>query len=146
MHNALSGLKEAWYKIDGLYDLYAKSKGLNFASILILQLLYEADQVYTQKDICEKLNLPKQFVNSIIKSFWEQGFVELIEATDRRNKEINLTVFGSEYAFSVLKPLEDVENLVWDSFSPEEIALLTPLLDRYIEFFEVALKKSSKNT
>ena len=62
----ISALKEMWYKMDCLYDLYAKSAGLNLSTIFVLQILRDSAETYTQKDICEKLGLPKQFVNSII--------------------------------------------------------------------------------
>ena len=137
-------LKEQGYKLDFLYNLYAKSVDLNFTSILVLQLLHDATEVYTQKDICEKLGLPKHLVNVIIKSFWEQGFVKLKEAKDRRNKEIIVTSKGKKYAISVLKPLEDIEFSVWDSLSDEELTTFVRAMERYVESFESVLNEIVK--
>ena len=133
-------LKEIWHKINNLYDSYAKSVGLNFTTILVLQLLFDSDEVYTQKELCEKLDLPKQLINSIMKTFWEQGYIELKEAKDRRNKKILVTDRGRQYALEVLKPLEDAETMVWDSFSVEEISILASILSKYVKSFESALK------
>jgi len=135
----LVSLKKSWHQVDTLYDLYAKSRGLNFTSILVLQLLHEAEEDYTQKRLCEKLGLPKQFVNAIIKSFWEQGYVTLKEAKDRRNKELSLTEKGRDYAACVMKPLEDAEAAMWESFSPNEISLLKNMLTRYTKALEDAI-------
>lgn len=134
-------LRETLYNIDRLFTLYAKSVGLNFITMLILQLLYDSQDVYTQKAVCEKLALPKQLVNSVIKSFWEQNFVELKEAKDRRNKDIILTSKGKEYARSVLKPLEDAESAAWESFSKEELTAFTETMEKYAKAFEIALGK-----
>ena len=138
--NTLSNLKKTWHKIDGLYDFYAKSVGLNFASIIILQLLSDSGETYTQKDLGEKLGLPKQFVNSVITSFWERGFVELMQARDRRNKEIIITDDGREYAAKILKPLEEAERAAWGCFSDEELAQLVDTLNRYTNAFNEAMK------
>ena len=141
-----SRLKETWHRMDGLYDFYAKSVGLNFTTIMVLQLLYYSEKNQTQKKVCEKLGLPKQFVNSIIKSFWEQGFVKLKEAKDRRNKEIIVTDKGKEYAVKILTPLEVAECAAWDSFTDDEILSLSKGLEKYAVVFEDILKnlKSDK--
>jgi len=142
-----SALKETWHKMDSLYDFYAKSVGLNFTTILVLQLLFDssdacnAQKTYTQKEVCEKLGLPKQLVNSIIKSLWEQGHVELKEAKDRRNKDIIVTDKGREYARRVLKPLENAETFAWNSFSVDEILNFAKTLEKYVETFEIILKQ-----
>jgi DNA-binding MarR family transcriptional regulator len=96
--------------------------------------------VYTQKDICEKLGLPKQLVFSIIKPFWEQGYVELREAKDRRNKEVIITEKGMEYAVSILQPLEDAEANAWANFSDEELIKFVGTMSAYITAFEKNLR------
>ncbi|MCL2397189.1 MAG: MarR family winged helix-turn-helix transcriptional regulator [Defluviitaleaceae bacterium] len=145
VQNAMSIAKEAWYKVDGLYDFYAKSVGLNLTNILVLELLSDPTEIYTQKDVCEKLGLPKQLVNSIIKSLWEQRHVELREARDRRNKDIIVTDNGMEYIIGILKPMEDAEAVAWSSFSAEEIANLAKIMEKFVEVFGDALKKIPQN-
>ena len=133
------------HKMNTIYKSYAKSVGLSYASILVLQILCEPQSRHlpkghhTQKEICRRLGLPKQFVNSVVKSFWEQGYVELKEARDRRNKEIIVTEKGEAFALRVLKPLEDAEAAAWGSFSDEEIQALACMMERYIAAFEGAI-------
>lgn len=56
-------------------------------SSTVLDVIYDFPENCTQKFICEKPNFPKQSVNMIIKSFLEQGYLELNEIpSDRRNK------------------------------------------------------------
>ena len=140
MEDPKKRFKEIWHRIDTYYNLYAKQKGINFTAMLVLEFLAESDKDYTQKALCEKLYLPKQIINSVIKSFWEQGYVELKEAKDRRNKKIHLTEKGKVYAEEVSKPLEEAEEKAWDSLNAEEFALFT----RAAEKFERALYGSLK--
>jgi len=134
------GLKSTLKKIDSLYDGYAKSVGLNYAAISILELLLENDKTYTQKDICEKLDLPKQFVHSIISGFYEQGYISFEEAKDRRNKIILVTDSGKDYAKSVLSPLNDAEEAAWSSLSSEELGYLDAILKDFCKAFSSALR------
>ena len=140
----ISALKESWHKMDILYDFYAKSIGLNFTVVVVLELLSDPAEVYTQKGVCEKLGLPKQLINSIIKSLWEQGFVELKEASDRRNKDIIVTARGREYIINVLGPLEEAEFAAWESFSAEEILQFSKTTEKYAKAFEGILKAKKK--
>ncbi|MCL2753978.1 MAG: MarR family winged helix-turn-helix transcriptional regulator [Defluviitaleaceae bacterium] len=141
---ALSNLKEVWHKIDNLYSLYAKKMGLNLASLLVLQLLYDAAPAknYTQKELCEKLALPKQFISYIMKSFWQQGFVEMREGKDRRNKDIIFTPLGKEFAKRVLKPLEDAELAVWNCFTDKEVLNIAETMEKFAKSFEDVLKNN----
>jgi len=140
----VSSLKETFHKLDSLYDVYAKSVGLNFITILVLQLLDDSLQVYTQKDVCEKLDLPKQLVNSIIKSLWEQGYVQLKEAKDRRNKDIIVTDKGRVYILNILKPLTDAESAAWEGFGAGEILQCANTMEKYARAFEHVLQETQK--
>jgi len=135
---SLASLKNTLRKIDSLYDFYAKSVGLNYASISILQMLYEDEREYTQKEICNELGLPKQFVNSIISGFYEQGFVHFKEGKDRRNKIILVTNSGKDYAHKILSPLNDAEKKAWGSLSDEELGYLDVILKDFYKSLSVS--------
>ena len=136
---AIYALKETWHKMDSLYSQYAKSVGLNSSSVVIIQFLSDFSQVCTQKDICEGLGLPKQLVNTIIKTFWEQGFVQLKEGKDRRHKQIIITKSGKAFFASILHPLEGAELSAWDSFCADEIIAYAKTTEKYAQAFESAL-------
>ena len=138
--DALIEFREISQRVVNLFSLYAKTEGLNYAAILVLEHLYRSEKVLTQKDICEKLGFPKQFVNSIIKSFWEQSYVNLKEAKDRRNKEIFLTDKGLEYAEKILIPLQEVDVKVWKCFTKEEISAFLKMMEEYEKSFNGLLK------
>lgn len=82
-------LFSSWRKIDELYGKYAKSVGLTSLGLLILDTIYTMPENYTQKEICEKTNLPKQTVNVIIKTLWKEGYIELKEIDTEEIKRFN---------------------------------------------------------
>jgi len=143
MQDARKRFKERWHRIDILYNRFAKQSGLNFTAILVLESLEEPGVNYTQKALCEKLALPKQYINGIISTFWEKGYVELKEAKDRRNKTIHLTEKGEAYSKAISKPLEDAEDAAWAAFTDEEMVVFTNALEKYERKLAEALSLSA---
>ena len=140
--------KESWRRIDNLYDLYAKSVGLNFTAILVLELLCEPG-VHTQKELAKKLGLPKQLINTIITSFWKQSYVKLKEGKDRRNKEIRFTNKGTEYAESVLLPMQEMDCKALETFTADEMISFIAMTEKYEKSYEMLLEdymRESENT
>ena len=140
MRDVRTRFKQVWYRIDNLISQYAKSVGISLTTLFVLELLAEDEELYTQKAICEKLMLPKQLVNTIIRAFWEQGYVELKEAKDRRNKEIFLTPKGREYADSILIPFHTADERAWDTFTDAELATFAAALEKYEQAMEKSLR------
>ena len=68
------------------------SNCLTYMSYTVLEIIYSHSDCCTQKLICEQSLYTKQTVNTIIKAFWQQGYLELKEdPADRRNKTIHFT-------------------------------------------------------
>ena len=128
---SIFSVSAALNKIMSEYGFYAKSAGVNLVTIHVLELISASDEPYTQKELCEKLKQPKQLVNSIISTFWEQGYVELREAKDRRTKKVILTDKGKQYAIGILMPLHNAENTALNCFSTEEISQLIMAVEKY---------------
>lgn len=111
----------AWHSIDKLYGEYARSVGLTYLGLSVLNAIYEAPENCTQKDICERTNLPKQSVNVAIRAMWEQGYVEMKElSSDRRNKAIRLTVSGRAYADAIIGRLMRAETRIMGRLTYEQ--------------------------
>jgi len=139
MHDARNRLKQIWYRLDNIVGQYAKNVGISITTLFTLELLADGDGPYTQKILCEKLMLPKQLVNSIIKTLWEQGYVELKEARDRRHKNILLTASGRAYAESILTPFHSADERAWDMFTDAELMTIAAALERYEQAMEKSL-------
>jgi DNA-binding MarR family transcriptional regulator len=139
LQEQMSQYIECIRSIETLYDEYAKSMGLTYTAYNVLNAIYETPKNCTQKRICELTYLPKQTVNAIIRTLWEQGYVEMKEIdADRRNKEIRLSKSGQMYAKKIFSK----------AIKAEEIAMLTltcgerqNLID-YTKRVECSLKSS----
>lgn len=115
--------------IDRLYEQYAKSAGLTPIALSILDIIYATPGGCTQKMIGEKTCLSKQNVNAVIRGLWKQGYIELQEMADRRNKEICLSESGRRYAGKVLESLHRAEALAMGELSHEQRVCLAALMN-----------------
>lgn len=138
----LHELIESWRSIDKLYEQYAKSQGLTYLGLSVLDIICTTPEVCTQKLICEQLFLPKQNVNLIIKSLWEQGYLEMREITsDRRNKQILLSEAGQKYAVQVFGRLNRAEELVIGQLTGDERQMLLSLVQKTESIMKTCLQQ-----
>ncbi|MCH3977850.1 MAG: MarR family winged helix-turn-helix transcriptional regulator [Candidatus Methanomethylophilus sp.] len=105
---------------DRLYQDYAKSVGMSYTSLLVLDILYDAGPI-SQKEISEAMMCSKQSVNQIVRALWEKGYAELSEdLSDRRNKQVRLTESGTAYAEKLLLPLYEASENAFDVLGAEK--------------------------
>ena len=122
--------------IERFYEDYAKSVGLTYMSLTVLEIIYYAPNPITQKAICEESHYIKQMVNTIVKNFYENGYIEFKEVeSDRRNKYVLFTSNGKEYADKIMKPLMEREEKAIAVLSNEERNEMINMLERcYMEY------------
>lgn len=133
---------EKWQSFDRLYEEYAKSRGLTYVSLIVLEIIYENQENCTQTLICQQSHYTKQSVNMIIKSFWEKGYVELKElVTDRRNKQIRFSKKGVEYADKIIGDLFEIERNAMETMTYEQRKLMIELTGLYEESFCIGMNK-----
>ncbi len=108
-------------EISGVYNEYAKSCGLTYASLKALAIILEVPQC-SQKTITQYTYLPKQTVNAIIKSLIKQNILApLVESEkDKRNKLIKLTKEGKKIAKDVIERAKEIEYRALDSIGEEK--------------------------
>jgi DNA-binding MarR family transcriptional regulator len=132
--------------IDHAYEKFAKATGMSYISMMILDEIYEHCDGCTQKEICEAIHYPKQTVNLVVRSFWEDGLVELREIpSDRRNKTIHLTDKGRKWADGTVGKLGRIDAEATDVLSSEEQKTLVTLTGRYAEAFMKGVEKAISN-
>lgn len=130
-------LSERFQSIDNLYDDYAKSVGLTYMSLLILEIIFATPENCTQKLICQQTRLPKQSVNTVIKSFLDQGYIDLKEdPSDRRNKKIRLSEAGRTYAEQIIETMWNAEQLAMEKMTVEQRNMLVELIGLYEKNFK----------
>lgn len=132
-----------WREANALYEDWARRRGLSYCELLVILALAEAEQGCTQKEICRAWQLPKQTVNSILKSLVEQELVELSPAAeDRRNKIICLTAPGREKLGRIAADLQAHECTVWRRLGDEQGDRMIEAMRRYNQFFEEGADES----
>ena len=127
---------DKWQSLARVYEEYAKSKGLTYMSFTVLEIIYNNQDCCTQKLICEQSLYTKQSVNSIVKVFWEQGYVELKEEkADRRNKRILLTEMGRLYTDDIIGKCSTIEQEAMEHLSNEQWEQLIEMAETFGKHF-----------
>ena len=71
-----------------LYDEYAKRHGMMMKTLLVVNVLFYAQEGMTQAEICRRTFQSKQTVNLIVKNLLAQGYVTVDEAPDDKRIKI----------------------------------------------------------
>ena len=119
-------------EITEFYSEYAKSVSLTFSSFKVLGILWKENNC-TQSVIIKKSFLPKQTVNTIIRSFINQNIIEELTEmeTDKRNKIIKFTQEGKKYADEIMSTVEEVECRALDKLGENKTNLLVQIIEEY---------------
>ena len=126
---------------DAAYEDYAKSVGLSYTSLCILNAIYETDGC-TQKQLCSLCFLPKQTVNAAVTGFYDKGWLRMQELPeDRRNKALHLTELGRSEAGRILQNLQEGDRIAMCLLTEDEQEQLLSLTRRYMSACISAMKK-----
>ena len=119
-------------RMEEAYEAYAKANGLTYLGLCVLEEIAEEGDDCTQKRISEATRYPKQAVNPVVKSFLENGWVELREtAENRKLKRITLTQTGRALCARVVEPLLQKEALAITDMGEEKSEEMGRLLEEY---------------
>ena len=126
-----------WKEENAMYDDWAREQGLSSNSALILYSLYEAKENCTQKSISQMWSIPKQTVNTILKEFSADGYIELLtDKEGKRNKLIILTPKGNAYAGKIVEALHKRELYAIDRMGLENITRMNDDTELFISLFK----------
>ena len=126
-----------WREENAVSDDWAREQGLSSNSALILYSLYEAKENCTQKSISQMWSIPKQTVNTILKEFSANGYIELsADKKDKRNKLIMLTPKGNAYAGKIVESLRKRELFAIDQMGLENITRMNNDTELFISLFK----------
>ena len=126
-----------WREENAVYDDWAREQGLSSNSALILYTLYEEKKNCTQKSISQMWSIPKQTVNTILKEFSANGYIELsADKKDKRNKLIMLTPKGNAYAGKIVESLRKRELFAIDQMGLENITRMNNDTELFISLFK----------
>lgn len=109
-------------KLNGLNKQRVESFGLNNLESIILFHIDKIDNL-TQKDLVNKLKMPKQTINSIIMNLKENDLIYMKASdSDKRVKTLVLTQKGEEEVSNINKSLHLSNNKIYDQLGKETIA------------------------
>lgn len=128
-----------WQEYNYVYEEWAKAHGMSINSLLVLSAIHEGGKDCTQKKISQRWMIPKQTINMILKELERKGLVELIPMQeDKRNKLIQFTQAGDEYADAIISRLREVELYVIEELGLERMKQLNDNLALFTELFSKA--------
>lgn len=119
-----------------MYEEWEKDRGLSSNSVLVLYSLYESAEACTQKSISQKQSIPKQTVNTILRDFANQGYIELLSTSkDKRSKPLRLIPDVTVFASDVIKTLHERERYVIREMGLETVTKMNDDTELFINLF-----------
>lgn len=127
-------------RINNSYQKWAQKNGINFYEYAVLAIMY-LDDIDSQKELAEKIQMPKQTINNVILALKEKRYIELIpDEKDKRAKKIIFTEEGLNYAEKILNPLFELDKKIIIEMGKEKYNLLITSLNEYTEKLMKALE------
>lgn len=128
-----------------VYELYARKHGLTAKELFVLYIIWFAQDGCLQSQITEQLSLTKQTTSAIIKKFLTKGYISLTESkADRRNKIIQYTDAGKEYAKQIIQPIADAEIASMSEMSDKDITELVRLTTSFSNHMKDKFKNAGE--
>ncbi len=123
-------------KLSGLNKKRVESFGLNNVETIIL---FHIDRIenLTQKDLVNKLNMPKQTVNSIIMNLKDNDLIYMQASTkDKRVKTLVLTDNGKKEVENITEALCISNKKIYDQLGEDKIKSIKKDMDDFIDVLE----------
>lgn len=138
---------DIWQEYNYVYEEWAKAHGLSVNSLLVLCAVYDGGDACTQKKISQRWMIPKQTINMVFKDLEHRGFVKLIPLPeDKRNKVIQFTNAGKEYADTIISQLRKAELSAAEETGLERMKQLNENMALFVQFFKKAGGRQSNET
>lgn len=127
-------------KLNGLNKQRVESFGLNNLESIILFHIDKIENL-TQKDLVNKLQMPKQTINSIILNLKENVFIYMqASKEDKRVKTLLLTEKGENEVKRITDSLKASNKEIYDQLGEEKINSIKDDLNQIIDVLENIMK------
>ena len=126
-------------EIHSLYHEAALSAGLSDSELMVLYTIITQGDNCPLRDIVRLSGWPKQTINSTIRKMEKDGIVYL-KAIDGKNKLACLTPSGRTLAEETALPIVNIENDIFDSWTPYESEEYLRLTQKYLNDFRAQIK------
>ena len=100
------------------------------ADVIVL-LAHESDKAFRQRDIERALNYSNPTVTGLMNRLEQMGFiVRCVDPEDSRARIISLTDKALEVVEEIYQSIRQLEQMLLEGFSEEEVQTLQPLMAR----------------
>ncbi len=107
-----------------------KNSNVTFNEYLILETLYklqESRKHITQQDICRNSSIDRSVVSLKINSLEEKNLLSRSQPQDKRSYNLLLTNNGNLLIKSLIKTIENQENIIFDKLGSENFNFINSL-------------------
>lgn len=119
-------LSAAARRVERAWDAYLDRWKLTHASLPVLVVLMPGP--LSQREIAAKMHVTEQTIGRILRGLQEQGYITREpHAGDRRRRVVTITESG-RLALADLDDAQNVEGLMGDALTPQDLAVLRGLL------------------
>lgn len=128
-----------WYRLwrenDAMYARWARARGLSLNALMLLCALVDEGPL-TQRSASVALSMPKQTVNTILREFERRRLISLVpDEADRRNKRVELTAAGHEYADGLTGELHALELDIMERIGAGRMREMVDCMELYNSVF-----------
>lgn len=126
-------------EINALYHEAAVKMGISDSVQNILYVLCEKDGKCLQSEVSKLTGISRQTINSAVRKL-EKDEIIYLEQGKGRNTILCLTEKGEKFASEKIYPLYEVENKIWNDWTPEEQERYLTLTQKYRDGLKKYLK------
>lgn len=134
-------------KIDGVYYLFGKRRGISANKLAFLYALSDGE-THSQKEISDEWLMPRTTVNSTVKQLLAEGYIEFCYEGRKKEKALRLTDVGKAFAEDLFAGIFNAEEKAitdtLQNFSPDFVTALEMFCGALIEQSEKETKKETK--
>ena len=131
-------------ELDSVYQSLLKANNVSDSEYIVMLYIQELGEGCSQKDIADNSLISKKTVNSTIKKFEKDGYIELVAAKYPHMK-IFLTDKGREFFQNCIMPIIELENDVLENMTENEFEFLSTFYKIYIKGFKSRVDSFVRN-
>lgn len=125
---------------DEIFHSVASLFEMTDTTFWILYALRDTTEMLTQTQLCSRLCLPKQTVNSALKKLQADGYLYLLSEEKNRVKPIWLTEKGVHLAQDTVDKMRQMEAETLEELSEEELDVYFHVFRKYLDSLQEKIK------
>ncbi len=141
--NKLKQLNSILSEVDNIYQSLLKANNVSEGEYIVMFAINDLGEGCSQKDISQNGYASKKTINSTIKKFEKDGFIELKPAK-YPSMQIFLTEKGRNFMQENIIPILKLESTVLDNVSDNEFEALANCYRRHLNSFREHVEKFIK--